>query len=66
MLKTLNVLLLLTEEEQMLVFEILDSLLSCCELPGLILVVLEMLSCSLFCRNHLSTSLMQSVSVLIT
>ena len=32
----------------MSMFEILDNLLSCCEVPTLIIPVLEVFSCSLF------------------
>ena len=41
-------LLILMGKEQTSVFEILENLLSCCEVPRLMISVLEVFSCSLF------------------
>ena len=55
---------MLMEEEKTSMFEIQDNLLSC-EVPSLIISVLEVFSWSLSGRKRPSTILMQSVSVVV-
>ena len=46
-------------------FETPEILFICCEVPSLMISVLEVFSWSLSCRKRLSTILMQSVSVVV-